>query len=134
MPAAAARLHNRSDAEQVGETVWDICRVQAHPRLDDLAQRVDSGAAWDDLILPEAQQQALLEILTHVRHRKQVYENWGFAAKTSRGLGIMIKTASDFLQTDIVVLGIFVIALVAIAFEWIVRIAEKLLVPWHGKA
>ena len=52
----------------------------------------------------------------------------------SQGLGIMIKTASDFLQTDIVVLGIFVIALVAIGFEWIVRLAEKLLVPWHGKA
>jgi taurine transport system permease protein len=103
-------------------------------RLD--AARALGAKKWQVLwhvILPNA----LPSILTGVRIGLGVGWSTLIAAElvaASRGLGIMIKTASDFLQTDIVVLGIFVIALVAIAFEWIVRIAEKILVPWHGKA
>ena len=103
--------------------------------------RIDAGRAlgarrWQVLwhvILPNA----LPSILTGIRIGLGVGWSTLIAAElvaASQGLGIMIKTASDFLQTDIVVLGIFVIALVAIGFEWIVRLAEKLLVPWHGKA
>lgn len=103
-------------------------------RLD--AARALGASRWQVLrhvILPNA----LPSILTGVRIGLGVGWSTLIAAElvaASRGLGIMIKTASDFLQTDIVVLGIFVIALVAIVFEWIVRLAEKLLVPWHGKA
>jgi hypothetical protein len=68
--------------------LWDACRVQARPRLDDLAQRIESAAVWDDLVLPEVQRQILRDIATHVRQRATVYETWGFAAKGTRGLGI----------------------------------------------
>jgi hypothetical protein len=84
-----AAMDNDADAGQiVGRTLWDVCRTQAQPRLDDLAKRIDSGAGWDDLVLPKEQHQSLLDILTHVRQRTTVYEQWGFAGKTSRGLGI----------------------------------------------
>jgi SpoVK/Ycf46/Vps4 family AAA+-type ATPase len=47
-----------------------------------------ANATWDDLILPETQKQVLREIAIHVRQRSKVYEQWGFAVASSRGLGI----------------------------------------------
>ncbi len=75
-------------ALDVGETLWDVCRVQARPRLDDLAQRIEPAAAWDDLVIPDAQREILREIVLHLRYRTQVYETWGFNSKSTRGLGI----------------------------------------------
>lgn len=68
--------------------LWHLCRTQARPRLDDLAQRIDSHSTWDDLVLPAAQKQVLKEVAAHVRQRAKVYETWGFAGKSGRGLGI----------------------------------------------
>jgi ATP-dependent 26S proteasome regulatory subunit len=68
--------------------LWDSCRAQARPRLEDLAQRLNPGAKWDDLVLPETQRQTLRDIASHVRQRSKVYESWGFAGKGDRGLGI----------------------------------------------
>jgi SpoVK/Ycf46/Vps4 family AAA+-type ATPase len=68
--------------------LWDACRVQARPRLDGLAQRIEPSATWDDLVLPGQQKQLLGQIALHVRQRTKVYQSWGFASKGSRGLGI----------------------------------------------
>ena len=68
--------------------LWDSCRSQARPRLNDLAQHIESSAAWDDLVLPERERQVLRDIAAHVRQRSKVYESWGFAGKGGRGLGI----------------------------------------------
>ncbi|WP_445246352.1 ATP-binding protein [Microcoleus sp. OTE_8_concoct_300] len=68
--------------------LWDFCRTQARPRLDDLAQRIDATASWDDLVLPEAQREVLSDIATHLQQRSKVYQDWGFASKGSRGFGI----------------------------------------------
>ncbi|MBD2137761.1 ATP-binding protein [Anabaena sp. FACHB-1237] len=70
------------------DNLWNICRVQARLNLDDLAQRISSTADWEDLILPEKEHQILQEIATHLHYKMQVYETWGFAAKSKRGLGI----------------------------------------------
>lgn len=48
----------------------------------------------------------------------------------TRGLGFMIQSAAQFLVTDIVIAGIFVIAIIAFLFELVARLAERLLVPW----
>jgi hypothetical protein len=77
-----------SPAPALGSLLWDVCRAQARPRLDDLAGRIDPVATWDDLVLPEPQLDTCLEIAMHVRQRMKVYDNWGFAAKSSRGLGV----------------------------------------------
>ena len=77
-----------SAAKQLGEMVWDLCRRQARPRLDDLAQRIEPAATWTDLVLPPTQRELLQELAVHVRQRRQVYEQWGWAAKGKRGLGI----------------------------------------------
>ena len=70
------------------DRLWEICRRQARPRLDELAQRIEPAGTWEDLVLPEAQRQMLREITMHVRHRTTVYETWGFSGKGTRGLGI----------------------------------------------
>ncbi|MGI0494869.1 ATP-binding protein [Alkalinema pantanalense CENA528] len=75
-------------SEELFNTLWDTCRVQARTRLDDLAQRIPTIAGWDDLVLPELQRQTLREIVAQVRQRTQVYETWGFAVRGANGLGI----------------------------------------------
>src|SRR5262249_52666514 len=77
-----------TDSAERATALWDACRSQARPRLDDLAQRLGPAATWDDLVLPDDPPQALREVAAHVRQRSRVYDGWGFAAKGSRGLGI----------------------------------------------
>src|SRR5258706_14867497 len=74
--------------DELGTLLWDACRIQARPGLDDLAQRIEPAANWNDLVLPEAQQQILREIAAHVRRRAIVYETWGVGARGACGLGI----------------------------------------------
>ena len=85
---ALARLNgDASPANLVGD-LWDACRTQARSRLDDLAQRIEPFASWDDIVLPESQRRTLRDVAAHVRQRSKVYESWGFAARGDRGLGI----------------------------------------------
>jgi hypothetical protein len=68
--------------------LWQACRVQARRRLEDLAERIESRVCWDDLVLPDDQMAQLQAIAVHVRQAHRVYEDWGWGAKSSRGLGI----------------------------------------------
>jgi AAA+ superfamily predicted ATPase len=81
-------LHTENSQSPILNQLWDFCRVQARPHLDDLAQPIDSTATWDDLVLPEQQKSILRDISTHVRQRTKVYQDWGFGSKGGRGLGI----------------------------------------------
>jgi vesicle-fusing ATPase len=63
--------------------------------MDDLAERIDPAATWDDLVLPGGHRDLLHEIARHVRHRTQVYERWGFGERTSRGLGVTALFAGE---------------------------------------
>jgi hypothetical protein len=76
------------NAKILGTALWNACRAQARPRMEDLAQRIEVKATWNDLVLPDAQFQTLQAIVAHVRQRAKVYESWGFANKGDRGLGI----------------------------------------------
>jgi taurine transport system permease protein len=49
------------------------------------------------------------------------------------GLGQMVLNASNFLRTDIVIMGIIVIGVVAYGFDLLMRFIERRLVPWKGK-
>ncbi|WOD37082.1 ATP-binding protein [Nodosilinea sp. E11] len=69
-------------------SLWQACSTQARPQLDALAQRIAPAATWDDLVLPDKEMGILKEVAAHVRQRAKVYEQWGFAGKGQRGLGI----------------------------------------------
>jgi len=52
----------------------------------------------------------------------------------SRGMGQLVLNASNFLRTDIVVMGILVIGTVAYLFDLAMRRLEARLVPWKGRS
>jgi taurine transport system permease protein len=45
----------------------------------------------------------------------------------------MVLNASNFLRTDIVIMGIVVIGAVAYLFDLLMRWVERRLVPWKGR-
>ncbi|MER8633741.1 ABC transporter permease subunit [Mesorhizobium opportunistum] len=51
----------------------------------------------------------------------------------TRGLGFMIQSAAQFLVTDVVVMGILVIAAIAFVLEFAIRRIERVFVPWAGR-
>ncbi len=70
-----------------GRDLWLACRSRAASRFEGLAQVIEPQATWDDLVLPDPQLDQLRALLAAVRHRTTVLDDWGFAARSSRGLG-----------------------------------------------
>ena len=87
-PSAIDTVCLQGRTAQSPEALWDLCRVQARPKLDELAQRIEARADWDSLVLPEKEMSVLQELSAHVAMRSRVYEDWGFGSKVGRGLGI----------------------------------------------
>ena len=84
------------------------------------------------LLLPSP----LPDILTGVRIGLGVGWSTLVAAEliaATSGLGFMVQSAAQFLVTDVVVLGILLIALIAFALEMGLRTLQRKLVPWHGQ-
>lgn len=84
----AKSSHQQQSDQPFHQSLWDACRAQSRPRLDELAQSVETTATWEDLILPSKEKFVLHDIAAHVRQRLTVYEQWGFAGRSRRGLGI----------------------------------------------
>ncbi|MBX5132840.1 ABC transporter permease subunit [Rhizobium lentis] len=85
-----------------------------------------------DIVLPSA----LPEILTGIRIALGVGWSTLVASEliaSTRGIGFMIMSASQFLATDVVFVGIAIIAICAFTFSAAVRFLEAFLVPWKGK-
>jgi hypothetical protein len=83
-----AQSDDEPSSEEIGAMLWDTCRSQAQPGMDNLAQRIEPAAGWEDLILPQPQLEVLRDVASQVRQRFKVYETWGFGSKSKRGLGI----------------------------------------------
>ncbi len=85
------------------------------------------------VVLPNA----LPEIFTGMRVSIGVCWGTVVAAElvaAESGVGMMIMVASKFLSTDIVVLGIILIGIIAYGIDVLMRILEAKLVPWRGKS
>jgi taurine transport system permease protein len=94
------------------------------------------GASRCQLIRHVILPSALPDILTGVRIGLGVGWSTLVAAEliaATSGLGFMVQSAAQFLVTDVVVLGILVIALIAFALEMGLRALQRKLVPWHGQ-
>jgi hypothetical protein len=95
--AHAARLA-QDDGEPddaFGDRVWDSCRALTRPRLEGLAERLESKADWDDLVVGDEAAGLLRRIAGQVRDRYTVHEAWGYARQMSRGLGISALFAGE---------------------------------------
>jgi taurine transport system permease protein len=106
--AAIEQIHA---AYSFGATRWQVTRRVILPSaLPEIltAMRVGIGFGWTTLVAAEM-------------------------VAATRGLGYMVLTASQFLQTSTVMMGIVVIAAIAYAFDMLMRFLERRLVPWKGK-
>lgn len=91
---AAVAQARQVNGQELSAALWEASRGQARQRFDagdnaeTLAQRIEPAATWDDIVLPDAQLNVLRDIASHVRQRHRVYDDWGWADKGTRGLGI----------------------------------------------
>ncbi len=106
--------------------------VRSAPASQINAARSFGATRWQvltEVLLPSAPP----EILTGIRIALGAGWSTLVAAElvaASRGLGFMIQSAAQFLVTDIVIVGILVISALAFAFEALLRLAERFLLPW----
>jgi taurine transport system permease protein len=106
--AAIEQIHA---AYSFGATRWQVIRQvilpSAMPEIM-TAMRIGIGFGWTTLVAAE------------------------MVASTA-GLGYMVLSASKFLQTATVIMGIVVIAAIAYAFDHLMRFFERRVVPWKGR-
>ena len=88
LAASARAAAAAGDAAALPRGLWRSCRRMLRTRLENLAQRIEPVARFEDIVLPPAELELLHQICSQVRNRSRVYEEWGFAARSSRGLGI----------------------------------------------
>jgi len=98
-------------AYSMGASKWQVIRYVIVPgAMPEIltAMRIAIGFGWTTLVAAEM-------------------------VAATRGLGQMVLNASNFLRTDIVIMGIVVIGAVAYLFDLLMRYVERLVVPWKGK-
>jgi taurine transport system permease protein len=98
-------------ARSLGATRWQVIRLVVLPAaLPEIltGMRIAIGFGWTTLVAAE------------------------MVAATA-GLGQMVLNASNFLRTDIVIMGIMLIGLLAYGFDLLMRRAERALTPWKGR-
>lgn len=94
------------------------------------------GATYRQVVLHVVLPSALPEILVGMR----IAVGFGWTTLVAAemvaanvGLGQMVLNASNFLRTDIVIMGIIVIGVIAYLFDLLMRWVERRLVPWKGR-
>ncbi|MDJ1183604.1 ATP-binding protein [Roseofilum casamattae] len=93
--SAAVQSDSSLSATEIGDRLWEFCRLQTRPQLEGLAQRIEVKTTWEDLVLPEREKNTLQQLLIHVSQQAKVYQNWGFAGKNQRGLGLSVLFAGS---------------------------------------
>ena len=106
--AAIEQIHA---AYSFGASRWQVMRHVILPSaLPEIltAMRIGIGFGWTTLVAAEM-------------------------VAATKGLGYMVLTASQFLQTSTVIMGIIVIAAIAYGFDLLMRFVERKVVPWKGR-
>jgi taurine transport system permease protein len=114
-------------AAQAGVRSVSVERIQAAYTL---------GASRWKVFVHVIARGALPEILTGVRIA--IGAGWStlVAAElvaSNKGIGFMIISASRFLVMDVALMGLLVIAVLAISFLYLMKVVESVLTPWKGK-
>ncbi|MDE2154826.1 MAG: ATP-binding protein [Xanthomonadaceae bacterium] len=76
-------------------SLWQGALARTRPALDQLAQRIEPKAGWDDLKLPDSEKSLLHQIAGQVAQRSTVYDDWGFRELMNRGLSISALFAGE---------------------------------------
>ena len=85
----AARAHARSRKQSLAlDDLRSAVRTLLDGELSTLGRLVDWRQTWDDLVLPDDIQDELRELISRVRNRRRVLDDWGFARKVGKGTGL----------------------------------------------
>ncbi len=98
LPASSIEAIAAEFSVLAGAGADDLCRLtreRARVGLGGLAELIQPRATWADLVLPEGQLQLLGDLARQVRHRSQVYDEWGFGSRSNRGMGITALFAGE---------------------------------------
>lgn len=79
----------------IHKSLWQACLANTSPRMEQLAQRLNPVATWDDIVLPPEEMELLRQVAVQVAQRSQVYDGWGFRKRMNRGLGISALFAGE---------------------------------------
>ncbi len=87
--AAMALASARGDVADISDVdVHAGLRATLDSKLSNLGKRVQWLQTWDDLVLPEDSLEEINEFMSRVKHRRAVYDDWGFSRKMAKGLGL----------------------------------------------
>ena len=86
--ASCARLRDGERPRVTLDDLGDAARLMFSHRLGTMAQRIPTGFAWSDLVLPADTLEGLREIVMFARYKPFLLEDWGFAAKLPYGRGV----------------------------------------------
>ncbi|MCA9675784.1 MAG: ATP-binding protein, partial [Myxococcales bacterium] len=95
-PGTIARAVADAAAMPRRATDADVDRAVRHhlaARLGTVATRVERLATWSQVVLPPDVQDSLVELVSRIRHRRRVFDDWGLDAvmATSRGLTALFQ-------------------------------------------
>jgi ATP-dependent 26S proteasome regulatory subunit len=85
---AAAKSARACASSPTVESVREGLQAHLDHQLRSVATRVACTQTWSDLVLPSDQLEQVVELVARVRHRHTVLNQWGFARKVGRGLGV----------------------------------------------
>jgi AAA+ superfamily predicted ATPase len=68
--------------------VKDAIGGELAERFRGIGNRVDKHERWEDLVLTGENRDAVTELISRVRHSRQVVGAWGFGARLAKGLGV----------------------------------------------
>ncbi len=85
--AALARARARGGA-LAGDDLHVGIRATLDSKLSTLGVRLTWQQTWADLVLPDDAHDEVREFIARVRHRRRVFDEWGFARKVAKGLGL----------------------------------------------
>ncbi|MEM6468170.1 MAG: ATP-binding protein [Planctomycetota bacterium] len=77
------------------QELWRRCCETTRPSGLPSIQRIETVANWKDLVLPAGSVRIIEQIVSQVRQRSRVYDDWRFREKMSRGLGISVLFAGE---------------------------------------
>jgi hypothetical protein len=63
-------------------------RLQLDRELSTLGRRIEWKQSWDDVVLADDVRAELDEMISRVRFRRRVLDEWGFARKVAKGVGV----------------------------------------------
>ncbi len=90
--AVSRRVTEGADAPDpdadAGPMLEEVARQHIATRLAHIATHVTRLAKWEQVALPDDVHDSIREFIARIRHRKTVYEKWGFDEKMSSSRGL----------------------------------------------